>query len=54
MTQLRALAVERERQNLCLFSGADITDLALRYYDHLAPKWRARFPLRRVLAVDAG
>ena len=47
-----ALAVERERQNLRLFSGADITDLAIRHYDELAPKWRSLFPLRRVWAVD--
>ncbi len=49
-----ALAVERERQNLRLFSGADITDLTLHHYDDLPPKWRTKLPLRRVLAVNEG
>lgn len=47
-----ALAVERERQNLRLFSGADITELVLLNYDQLPTRWRAKLPLRRVLAVD--
>lgn len=47
-----ALTLERERQNLRLFSGADITDLAIEHYDDLPSKWRQRLPLRRVLAVD--
>lgn len=48
-----ALAVERERHNLRLFSGSDVTELTLRHYDLLPAVWRQRMPLRRVLAVEA-
>lgn len=48
-----ALSVERERQNLRLFSGTEVTDLTLRYYGDLPPRWRSRMPLRRMLVVDA-
>ncbi|OKL50419.1 restriction endonuclease [Boudabousia marimammalium] len=47
-----ALKIERQKQNIRLFSGADITDLVLRYYEQLPSKWRSKFPLRSVLAVD--
>ncbi len=47
-----ALALERERQNLRLFSGADVTNLTLTHYASLPPRWRSRMPLRQVLVVD--
>ncbi|CCH74167.1 Restriction endonuclease [Nostocoides australiense Ben110] len=47
-----AVALERERQNLRLFSGADVTNLTLAHYDDLPARWRTRMPLRRVLVVD--
>lgn len=47
-----AIALERERQNLRLFSGADVTSLTLEHYDALPSRWRGRMPLRRVLVVD--
>lgn len=47
-----ALALERERQNLRLFSGADITSLTLANYAALPTRWRSRMPLRQVLVVD--
>ncbi|MDC5696452.1 restriction endonuclease [Intrasporangium calvum] len=47
-----ALELERERQNLRLFSGADITTLTLDNYSSLPGRWRARLPLRQVLVVD--
>lgn len=47
-----AVALERERQNLRLFSGADVTNLTLAHYDALPARWRGRMPLRRVLVVD--
>ncbi len=47
-----AIALERERQNLRLFSGAEVTSLILQHYDDLPRQWRARLPLRRVLVVD--
>lgn len=48
-----ALALEREKQRIRLFSGNDITDLTLRYYDNLPEQWRSRMPLRRVFAIDS-
>ena len=47
-----ALDVERERQNLRLFSGADITRLTLDHYSELPAMWRDRMPLRPLLVVD--
>lgn len=47
-----AVALERERQNLRLFSGANVTSLVLDHYDRLPARWRSRLPLRRVLVVD--
>lgn len=47
-----ALALERERQNLRLFSGADVTNLTLTHYASLPARWRTRMPLRQVLVVD--
>ncbi len=47
-----AVALERERQNLRLFSGAEVTALTLTHYDELPSRWRSRMPLRRVLVVD--
>lgn len=47
-----ALALERERQNLRLFSGADVTSLTLANYAALPARWRSRMPLRQVLVVD--
>lgn len=47
-----ALGLERERQNLRLFSGAEVTSLTLANYDALPANWRSRMPLRRVLVVD--
>ena len=47
-----AIALERERQNLRLFSGADLTSRTLEHYDALPSRWRSRMPLRRVLVVD--
>lgn len=47
-----ALDLERERQNLRLFSGAEIMTLTLDNYASLPPHWRARLPLRQVFVVD--
>ncbi|MDO5626933.1 MAG: restriction endonuclease, partial [Mobilicoccus sp.] len=47
-----ALNLERERQNLRLFSGADVTNLTLENYAELPARWRTRMPLRPVLVVD--
>lgn len=47
-----AIDLERERQNLRLFGGAEITDLTLEHYSDLPPKWRSRLPLRQVYVVD--
>lgn len=47
-----AFDLERERQNLRLYSGADITSLTLANYDRLPSRWRALMPLRSVLVVD--
>jgi restriction system protein len=47
-----ALDLERERQNLRLFTGTNITELTLANYNALPPQWRGRLPLRRVLVVD--
>lgn len=47
-----AISLERERQNLRLSSGADVTSLTLDHYDALPPPWRGRMPLGRVLVVD--
>lgn len=47
-----AVGLERERQNLRLFSGADITRLTLEHYDRLPSRWRELLPLRSLLVVD--
>lgn len=47
-----ALDLERVRQDLRLFSGADIVRLALEHYDRLPQRWRSRLPLRTVYVVD--
>ena len=47
-----AVDLERERQNLRLFTGNDITDFTLRNYDALPPRWKAILPLRPLLVVD--
>ncbi|GAB3707422.1 restriction endonuclease [Mariniluteicoccus flavus] len=47
-----AVDLERERQNLRLFGGADITQLVLQHYTALPAKWRQLIPLRSVLVVD--
>lgn len=47
-----AIDLERERQTLRLYGGADITRLTLEHYDNLPSKWRELLPLRPVLVVD--
>jgi restriction system protein len=47
-----AVDLERERQNLRLFGGADITRLTLEHYDRLPARWRELMPLRPLLVVD--
>lgn len=47
-----AADLERERQNLRLFGGADITRLTLEHYEQLPSRWRELLPLRRLLVVD--
>jgi restriction system protein len=47
-----AVDLERERQTLRLFGGADITRLTLEHYDTLPSRWRELLPLRPVLVVD--
>lgn len=47
-----AVDLERERQNLRLFGGADITRLALEHYEDLPSRWRDALPLRSLLVVD--
>lgn len=47
-----AVDLERERQNLRLFGGSDITRLTLEHYDQLPAQWRERLPLRPLLVVD--
>lgn len=47
-----AVDLERERQNLRLFSGADITRLTLEHYEQLPARWRKLLPLRPLLVVD--
>jgi len=47
-----AVDLERERQTLRLFGGADITRLTLEHYDRLPSRWRELLPLRPVLVVD--
>ncbi len=47
-----AADLERERQNLRLFGGADITRLALEHYEQLPSRWRQLLPLRSLLVVD--
>ena len=49
-----AVDLERERQNLRLFSGKDVTDLTLQYYEQLTPHWRNRLPMRHVYVLDRG
>lgn len=47
-----AIDLERERQNLRLFTGADITALTLDHYAAMPARWRALLPLRQVYVVD--
>lgn len=47
-----AVDLERERQNLRLFGGADITRLTLEHYEQLPARWRDLLPLRPLLVVD--
>ena len=47
-----AADLERERQNLRLFGGSDITRLTLEHYDQLPSRWRQLLPLRQLLVVD--
>lgn len=47
-----AVDLERERQNLRLFGGADITRLTLEHYHQLPARWRELMPLRPLLVVD--
>lgn len=47
-----AVDLERERQNLRLFGGDDITRLTLQHYDRLPARWRDLMPLRPLLVVD--
>lgn len=49
-----AVDLERERQNLRLFSDKDVTDLTLQYYEQLTPHWRSRLPMRHVYVLDRG
>lgn len=44
--------LERERQNLRLFDGSDVTRLTLEHYGELPARWRKVLPLRSVLVVD--
>lgn len=46
------IALERERQNLRLFDGAEVTRLTLQHYNALPSRWRSLMPLRSVLVVD--
>lgn len=47
-----AVDLERERQNLRLFGGSDLTRLTLEHYAHLPARWRDQIPLRPMLVVD--
>lgn len=47
-----AVDLERERQNLRLFGGADITRLTLEHYTRLPARWRELIPLRPLLVVE--
>lgn len=47
-----AVDLERERQNLRLFGGADITRLSVEHYEQLPARWRQLLPLRPLLVVD--
>lgn len=47
-----ALALERERQNIRLLGGQEITSLTLQYYENLPKRWRDKLPLRKVYVVD--
>ncbi|MBD2765911.1 restriction endonuclease [Kocuria sp. cx-455] len=47
-----AAALERERQNIRLLGGKEITELTLQYYDQLPIRWRDKLPLRKVYVVD--
>lgn len=47
-----ALAIERQRSDIRLMSGAEIVELTLEHYERLPSKWRNRVPLRRVYVVD--
>ena len=47
-----AVALERERHNLRLLSGSDITRLTLEHHADLPRRWREVLPLRPLLVVD--
>lgn len=47
-----AAALERERHNLRLLGGKEITDLTLTYYESLPARWRDKLPLKRIYVVD--
>lgn len=47
-----ALDLERVRQDMRLFGGADIVALTLEHYEGLPQRWQSRFPLRQVYVVD--
>lgn len=47
-----AVDLERERQNLRLFGGADITRLTVEHYEQLPARWRELLPRRPLLVVD--
>lgn len=47
-----AVDLERERQNLRLFGGADVTRLTVEHYADLPARWREVLPLRALLVVD--
>lgn len=44
-----AVGYERERQNLHLFTDADVVEMTL---TKPAPRWQPRMPLRQVYVVD--
>ena len=44
--------LERERHNLRLFDGAEVTRLTIDHYAELPSRWRRLMPLRPVLVVD--
>lgn len=44
----KAKAVERNSLDVTLIGPQHFVELFLEHYDHLAPEWQAKFPLRRV------